>query len=94
MASAGTKLFKTISTKITSMLRLLFLALCHGIVLSIRTIKRVLKRLNLRTAHGNGSESPVECIVLQELENSSDSFLGYLQMTQRLRQKYNFLIRR
>ena len=75
----------------------LCLALCHGLFLSIRTVKRVLKRLNLRRARGNGSESPIQCIVrsiLQEIENSSGSFLGYRQMTQRLRRKYNILVKR
>lgn len=56
-----------------------FLALQHGIVLSVRTLKRILQRLGLTRARYN-NESPLERIVaaiLEELENSCGSFLGY-----------------
>ena len=73
-----------------------FLALQHGIILSVRTVKRILKRLRLRRA-GRNSESPLEQIVfaiVQELENSCGSFTGYRQITRRLRRKYNLQVRR
>ena len=47
-----------------------FLALHHGIILSVRTVKRILKHLRLRRAKRN-NESPLEQIVsviLEELE--------------------------
>ena len=73
-----------------------FLALQHGIVLSVRTIKRILRRMGLRrVTHTN--ESPVEEIVraiLEELENSAGAFMGYRQLTRRLRRKYNLNVRR
>ena len=72
-----------------------FLALQHGIVVSIRTVKRILQQLNLRRARGG--ESPIENIInaiLQELETGCGSFLGYRQLTQRLRQKYNLRVKR
>ena len=49
-----------------------FLALQHGIILSVRTVKGILKRLTLSKARRN-SESPLEQIVfaiVEELENS------------------------
>lgn len=73
-----------------------FLALQHGIVLSVRTLKRILQRLELTRARYN-NESPLERIVaaiLEELENSCGSFLGYRQLTRRLRRKYNLQVRR
>lgn len=73
-----------------------FLALQHGIVLSVRTLKRILQRLGLKRARYN-NESPLERIVaaiLEELENSCGSFLGYRQLTRRLRRKYNLQVRR
>ena len=73
-----------------------FLALQHGIILSLRTVKRIFKRLRLRRA-GRNSESPLEQIVftiVEELENSCGSFMGYRQLTRRLRQKYNLQVRR
>ena len=39
-----------------------FLALHHGIILSVQTVKRILKRLRLRRAKCN-NESPLEQIV-------------------------------
>jgi len=73
-----------------------FLALHHGIILSVRTVKRILKRLRLRRAKCN-NESPLEEIVsaiLEELENSCGSFMGYCQLTRHLRQKYNMQVTR
>ena len=73
-----------------------FLAMHHGIVLCIRTIKRILKRLNLKRA-SKRNQSPLESIVraiVQEIVNSSGSFLGYRQLTQRLRRKYKLNVTR
>jgi len=73
-----------------------FLALQHGIILSVQTVKRILKCLRLRRA-GRNSESPLEQIVfaiVEELENSCGSFMGYHQLTRRLRRKYNLQVRR
>ena len=73
-----------------------FLVLRHGIVCSVRTLKRILKRLGLKRA-GHNNESLVEHIVgaiLEELENSCGSFMGYRQLTRRLRLKYDLKVRR
>ena len=73
-----------------------FLAFNHGIVLSVRSIKRILQRLGLRRATVT-YESPIEQIVhavLEELENSAGSFMGYRQLTRRIRLKYNLKVRR
>lgn len=73
-----------------------FLALQHGVILSVRTVKRILKRMGLRRASVT-NESPIEQIVraiLEELENSCGSFMGYRQLTRRLRRKYNLHVRR
>ena len=73
-----------------------FLALHHGIILSVRTVKRILKRLRLRRAKCT-NESPLEQIVfaiLEELENSCGSFMGYRQLTRHLRRKYNLQVTR
>jgi hypothetical protein len=73
-----------------------FLALHHGIVSCVRTIKRILKRLNLKRA-SKRNHSSVESIIraiLRELDSSSGSFLGYRQLTQRLRRKYNLNVTR
>ena len=72
-----------------------FLAVQHGIVLCVRTIKRVLKRLNLKRA-SKRHQSPVELIIQAILDEHdiSGSFLGYRQLTQRLRRKYNLNVTR
>ena len=73
-----------------------FLAVHHGIILCIRTIKRILKRLSLKRA-SKRNQSPLESIVraiLQEIDSSSGSFLGYRQLTQRLRRKYKLNVTR
>lgn len=73
-----------------------FLALHHGIIISVRTVKRILKRLRLRRAKCN-NESPLEhivSIILEELENSCGSFMGYRQLTRHLRRKYNVQVTR
>ena len=73
-----------------------FLVLHHGIILSVRTVKRILKRLRLRRAKCD-NESPLEDIVsviLEELENSCGSFMGYRQLTRHLRRKYNLQVTR
>ena len=73
-----------------------FLLLQHGIICSVRTVKRILRRLRLKRA-GRNNESPIEHIVfaiVEELENSCGSFMGYRQLTRRLRLKYNLQVRR
>jgi len=73
-----------------------FLALCHGIVISIRTVKRILNKLKLKRAR-SGNESVIEHIVYaiyRELDSSCGSFVGYRQLTQRLRRKYNLKVTR
>ena len=72
------------------------LALRHGITISVRTVKRILNRMRLKQVC-RGNESPLEQIVsaiLEELENSCGSFVGYRQLTRRLRRKYNLIVRR
>ena len=62
----------------------------------MRTLKRILQRLGLKRARCD-NESPLERIVgaiLEELENSCGSFIGYRQLTRRLRRKYNLQVRR
>ena len=62
----------------------------------MRTLKRILQRLGLKRARCD-DESPLERIVaaiLEELENSCGSFMGYRQLTRRLRRKYNLQVRR
>ena len=73
-----------------------FLLLQHGIVCSVSTVKRILRRLRLKRA-GCNNESPIEHIVfaiVEELENSCDSFMGYRQFTRRLKLKYDLKARR
>ena len=73
-----------------------FLALHHGIILSVRTVKRIFKRLRLTRAKCN-NESPLEeivSVILEELENSCGSFMGYRQLTRHLRRKYNLQVTR
>ena len=62
------------------------------LVSSVRTVKRILRRLRLKRA-GCNNESPIEHIVfaiVEESENSCSSFMGYRQLTRRLRLKYDF----
>ena len=62
----------------------------------MRTVKRILKRLRLKRA-GCNNESPLEQIapvILEELEDSCGTFMGYRQLTRLLRRKYNLQVRR
>jgi len=62
----------------------------------VRTVKRILKRLRLRRAKCN-NESPLEeivSVILEELEISCGSFMGYRQLTRHLRRKYNLQVTR
>ncbi|EDO33113.1 predicted protein [Nematostella vectensis] len=73
-----------------------FLVLRHGLVISVRTVKRTLKLLYLRRDR-SGNESPMEAIVyavVQMLENSCGSFLGYRQLTKWLRRKFQLIVTR
>ena len=73
-----------------------FLAVRHDIVLSVCTLKRILKRFRL-TRVRRTKESPLGQIavaILEELNISCGSFMGYRQLTRRLRRKYNLRVRR
>ena len=73
-----------------------FMALQHGIILSVRTVKRILKRLRLKRA-GCNNESPLEeivSVILEELVDSFGTFMDYRQLTRLLRRKCNLQVRR
>ena len=71
-----------------------FLAVRHDIVLSVCTLKRILKRLRL-TRVRRTKESPLgQIAVSEELNISCGSFMGYRQLTRRLRRKCNLQVRR
>ena len=62
---------------------LLFLGLLHGITLSIRQLKRILRARGLKR-RGNCSDPRQICCTVQEELRGSGSTIGYRQMTQRL----------
>lgn len=73
-----------------------FLAMIHGVVIGLSTLKRWLRRLRLKRAQ-RANESPLEDIVsaiLLEMDGSVGSFVGYREMTRRLRIKHHLLVRR
>ena len=75
---------------------LAFLSLLHGVVMSLRTLKRWLKRLQLKRA-SQRNEASLENIVtaiLMEMESSVGSFVGYREMTRQLRMKHRLIVRR
>ena len=75
---------------------LAFLVVIHGIPRGIRTLKRWLKRLGLKRANRR-NESRLEDIVsaiVEEMERSVGSFVGYREMTRRLRVRHNIVVRR
>ena len=75
---------------------LAFLSLLHGAVMSLRTLKRWLRRLQLKRP-SQRNESSLEDIVsaiLMEMERSVGSFVGYREMTKRLKKKHNLVVRR
>ena len=54
-----------------------FLAFQHGVILSVRTVKRILQRMGLKRASVK-HESPIELLVnaiVEEVENSCGSFM-------------------
>lgn len=68
----------------------------HGVVMGLSTLKRWLRRLGLKRAQ-RANESSLEDIVsaiLTEMEGSVGSFVGYREMTRRLRIKHDLLVRR
>ena len=74
-----------------------FLALQHGVILSVRTVKRILLRMGLKRSISVNHESPIKLLfnaIVEELENSCGSFMGYRQFTRRLRKKYHLTVRR
>ena len=73
-----------------------FLSFVHGISLAMRTLKRWLKRMGLKRAKRT-NEAPLEDIVfaiIVEMERFVGSFVGYREMTRRLRVRHNLNIRR
>ena len=75
---------------------LAFLSLIHGVVISLRTLKRRLKQLRLKRP-SRRNESSLEDIVsaiLSEMGGSVGSFVGYREMTRRLRMRHNLIVRR
>lgn len=75
---------------------LAFLSLLHGIVMSLRSLKRWLRRWNLKRANRRNEASLEDIVsaILVEMERSVGSFVGYREMTRRLRMKYNLIVRR
>ena len=61
-----------------------FLVLCHGIRLSLRQLKRILKGLNLKRRSNRYDMEEVIVAIEYELSGSGN-FVGYRQMHQRLR---------
>ena len=73
-----------------------FLALVHGVVIGMRTLKRWLSKMELRRPHQR-NEDPLEDIVsaiLAEMDGCVGSFVGYREMTRRLKYKHNLNVRR
>ena len=73
-----------------------FLAIIHGVVINIRTLKRWLNILGLKRAR-KGNESRLEDIVtaiLKEMEEFVGSHVGYREMTRRLRIKHGLEVMR
>ena len=73
-----------------------FLAMIHGVVIGLSTLKQWLRRLRLKRVQ-RANESPLEDIVsaiLLEMDGSVGSFVGYREMTRRLRIKHHLLVRR
>lgn len=73
-----------------------FLAAVHGVTMGLRTVKRWLQKMSLKRANRR-NEAPLEDIVaaiLDEMEGSVGSFVGYRDMTRRLRLKHNLTVRR
>ena len=69
-----------------------FLALQHGVILSVRTVKRILQRMGLKRASVN-HESPIELLVnaiVEELENSCGSFMAISPIYKALEEKVPF----
>ena len=72
------------------------MALQHGIILSVRTVKRILKRLRLKRAGCNNQSllEQIVSVILEELQDSCGTFMGYPQLMRLLRWKYNLQVRR
>ena len=73
-----------------------FLAVIHGIVIGMRTLKHWLKILRLKR-HRVVDEAPLEDIVsaiLKEMDEYVGSRVGYRGMTRRLRMRHNLVVTR
>ena len=71
-----------------------FLAVCHGIAISLSHLKRLLRRFGLRRRPLGGNESPMEEIVkaVHEEISGSGSMIGYRAMWNRLRKDHDLLV--
>ena len=70
-----------------------FFVLCHGIRLSLRQLKRILKGLNLKRRSNRYDMEEVIVAIEYELSGSGN-FVGYRQMHQRPRNDYGIIVDR
>ena len=70
-----------------------FLASLHGMTLSLRQLKRILRHLRLGRRLNRSNVGDVLDAVMQEL-NGSGSIIGYRAMHQRLRNNYGLVVTR
>ena len=75
---------------------LAFLACIHGVPMAMRTLKRRLNRLGLRRANRRNDSCLTDIVtaILDEMEGSVGSFVGYREMTRRLRLRHSIVVRR
>ena len=73
---------------------LAFLSLIHGVVISLRTLKRRLKQLRLKrpSRRNESSLKDIVSTILSEMGGSVGSFVGYREMTRRLRMRHNLIV--
>ena len=71
-------------------------AIVHNYVISMRTLKRWLKRIGLKRPKWNTESSLEEIVaaILKEMDGYVGSFSGYRDMTRCLRMKHNLSVRR
>ena len=71
-------------------------AIVHNYVISMRTLKRWLKRIGLKRPKRNTESSLEEIVaaILKEMDGYVGSFSGYRDMTRCLRMKHNLSVRR
>jgi hypothetical protein len=71
----------------------LFLSLAHGLILSIRQLKRILRNLHLKRRSVQSDSDEIINAIESELRSSGSS-IGYRQMHQRLTANYGLFINR